>query len=80
MRQDLDNVANELDKIADNLKLFAKILRGEDKDMTGRGAWKVWCDSLSRAMDCKIITNEQYASFKRLCDEDFERRGGKKSY
>jgi hypothetical protein len=72
--EEYHRMADGLEEVAKMMQHYAKVLRGEEKDMTGRGAWTILCDRLSRVMNCKVITLEQYKAFKKLSDQDFEGR------
>ena len=72
--------ANELDRVADIIRHYAKVLRGEEQDLTGIGYERLTCDAFCLVMGKKLLTKEQYEEYLRLSDEDFKRRGGRTSY
>lgn len=72
--------AEQLEEVAKMMQHLAKILRGEAQDMTGMGYWRILCNHLGRAMNCEVITAEQYVAFKELSDAEFKRQGGRTSY
>ena len=51
------------------LNRYGRVLRGEEVDQTGLGLHRILCDHLERALDIKIITPDQWAAFKTMCEE-----------
>ncbi len=76
----MNEQATGLEEAASMMLHYAKILRGEEQDLTGLGCWRILCNHLEQVMGCKVITASQYAAFVELSDADFKRRGGQTSY
>jgi len=79
-QEDRNIAAAKLDEVAEMMRHFARVLRGEAEDHTGRGAWRILCGHLEKTMHCKIISAEQYQAFIEFSEADFRRRGGVTSY
>ncbi len=65
--------AKSLEMIAERLKNYARVVRGEEDDLTGLGQWRMICEALERCMDCKILSKHQYESVKELWKKEHER-------
>lgn len=46
-----------------DLQKYIKVIKGEEQDLTGLGLWRLFCNSLERAMECKVITLDQWEAF-----------------
>lgn len=67
---------SKLEGAADTLRHYAKVLRGEELDLTGLGIRRILLDQLEDALGCRIISQNQYENYKELSEADFKRRGG----
>lgn len=46
-----------------DMQKFIKVLKGEERDLTGLGLWRIISNKLQRAMNCRIITEDQWINF-----------------
>lgn len=63
LNQDHRRMAGDLMVVAESMKSYCEVLRGERQDLTGFGEWNILVDNLERVMGVKVITQEQYAQF-----------------
>ena len=52
--------AEGLEWVAEAMKAYCQVLRGERTDMTGLGEWRIICQNLEQIMGVKIIDKDQY--------------------
>lgn len=67
--------AERLEGCVSILQHLIRCMRGEDVDVTGMGLWRIFCDQLDAAMDCRVIAAEQWQEFLEL-QEKANAKGG----
>jgi hypothetical protein len=67
--EEYERMAHGLEEVAAAMCHYARVLRGEEVDYTGRGQWAILCGHLEEVMGVKVITKEQYSAFLALDPE-----------
>jgi hypothetical protein len=71
---DRETAAALLEQVALRLQIYAKMLRGEATDNTGRGYWNITCSLLEQAVGYKVLPLEQYNALLDLAEEAIRSR------
>jgi len=57
------------------LQKLSRCMKGEEVDYTGLGMWRIFCNALERTMNCRVITEEQWAAFLEMQEKLYGNSG-----